>query len=423
MKTTLNDFIARVRKDGLLATTHFYVVLPLIGNYSGDRIIMMCDGVNLPGWNHSTTNIQIFGENREMPYMPTYPQLDLSFLMDRNFEVRDYFQQWSNKVIDRKTRSVGYYTDYAMDMDIYVTDKQGKIVYAMKVYEAYPKNIADISLDSSSSDIMRLKVTLAMKFWEPLTVDSKGNVVQKEGISNLKLALNNVSRGGLTLVQPGLKLETLGANLGGQFGSGLYGFGGPQDFTKDIKIFGSSMGSEIYRNSSSIYGLMNAAPGGTSDTSAFGSAIFDLGKRSNELGSAIGAIGEGLSAVAAPAAAVGYAMSNVSAVLGTVNTVANTLGLGTPFTGVQSQINAVAGKIATVSKVAGLPGQLGAVGSSVGAIGGVLSDLKQAVGGVPGGSAKIQDAFGKLGEVFSSRGAGISQLSDNLASGVKQNLY
>lgn len=424
MKTTLNQFIGRVKKDGLLSASHFYVVLPAIGGYAGDRIIMMCDGVNLPGWNNSTADVRIFGENREVPYMPTYPQLDLSFIMDRNFAVRDYFQQWSDQVIDKRNRSVGYYGDYAKQMEIYVTDKMGKIVYAMKIYETFPKTVADIPLSYGSADIIRMNVTLAMKFWEVIELSEDGNVVQKPEMMNLKLALSNVQRGGLTFVSNGLKLETLGNTLGGgRIGSGLFGFGGPADFTKDIKSFGSSMGSEIYRNSSSIYGLMNAAPGGTSDTRSFGSAIFDLGKKSSELGSAISSISEGISAVAAPAAAVGYAVSNVSAVLGTVNTVASTLGLGTPFTGVQAQLNAAAGKIATVSKVAGLPGQLSSVGSSVGAIGGVLSDLKQSMGGVPGGTAKIQEAFGKLGEVFSSRGSGISQLSDNLESGVKQGLY
>lgn len=93
MKTTLNEFIAKVKKDGLLTASHFYVILPAIDNYSGSKILIMCDSVNLPGWNNATSDVRIYGENREMPYMPTYPQLDLSFILDRNFEVRDYFEK------------------------------------------------------------------------------------------------------------------------------------------------------------------------------------------------------------------------------------------------------------------------------------------------------------------------------------------
>jgi len=411
-KATLNDFISKVKSEGLLTGTHYYVIF---GDELGKDVSLLCDSVNLPGLTNSTTDIRIFGENREVPYMPLYPNMELSFISDRDMKVKQYFEQWSNTVVNRMTRNVGYYSDYAKQLDIIITDKENKAVYCARVFEAYPKSIQDITFGFENKDIVRVHVTLAFKYWSQIPIDEAGNEISNKQ----ELFTINKSQSG---VQE-LAKEGSGENLGSPpfsirppspFASGF-----PQGAT----ALGKDFASDTSRSCSASYALLSTAPGGDANTSALGSGILSLGKSSSDFGAALGSLGAGITSITTPLAALSNATIGISNVLGSINTATSSLGLGTPFAKIQSNLLGIGGNLTVISNVAGIPGQLSSIGANMSAMGSVFSSLTSSMKTIPGGSQQISDSVGKLGDVYQSRGDDVSGAASQLQSDVSSGKY
>ena len=418
--SSLNDFISKVKTEGLLTGTHYYVIF---GDQFGKEVSLMCDGVNLPGLNNATTDIRLFGENREVPYIPMYANLDLSFISDREMKVKQYFEQWSNAVVNKTTRAVGYYSDYTKQIDIIVTDKEGKAVYCARVYEAYPKNIQDIRFGFDNKDIIRVNVSLAFKYWTQIPVDGDGNEINGAKLNLFSINPNTrSSTNNLEIVAKEGQSQFLG-------GSGSSGFSirGASPFSSNFPqgatALGKDFGAETSRLCSGSYALLSTTPGGNANTSAFGNSILSLGKSSADFGSALSGLGAGISAITATVAALGNATSAISGVLGSVNAAASGLGLGSPFSSVQSRLSDLGGQLALVSNVAGIPGYLGSIGASLSGIGTAFSGLTSSMGGIPGASQQITDSIGKLGSVYQARGGDVSASASQLQSDVAQGKY
>jgi hypothetical protein len=413
-KASLNQFLSKVKTEGLLTGTHYYVIF---GDQVGREVSLMCDGVNLPGLNNATTDIRLFGENREVPYIPMYANLELSFISDREMRVKQYFEQWSNAVVNKTTRAVGYYSDYTKQIDIIVTDKMGEAVYCARVFEAYPKNIQDIRFGFDNKDIVRVNVSLAFKYWTQIPIDAAGNENNSYKLDLFSINPNNrVSTNDLEKVGEGTS-QFLGSSASGA----VSGFS--SNFPKGATALGKDFGAETSRMCSGSYALLSTTPGGNANTTAFGNSILSLGKSSGDFGSALSGLGAGISAITAPAAALGNATVGISNVLGSVNAAASSLGLGTPFSSIQANLLSLGGKVAIVSNVAGIPGHLGSIGANLAGMGSIFSSLTSSLGSIPGGSQQITDSIGKLGSVYQSRGNDVSASASQLQSDVAQGKY
>lgn len=409
-KASLNEFISKVKSEGLLTGTHYYVIF---GDETGKEVSLMCDSVNLPGLTNATTEIRLFGENREVPYIPIYANLELSFIADRKMVVKQYFEQWSNAVVNKTTRSVGYYSDYTRQLDIIVTDKESKAVYCARVFEAYPKAVQDIRFGFDNKDIVRVNVSLAFKYWMQIPLDDAGNE-----ISNKPELFRNTQSQSIT--------QTEARDRGGEYlGSATAGTGTefPSNFSGGAVALGRDFGADTSRSCSASYALLSTTPGGNANTSALGSGILSLGKSSGDFGSALGLLGEGIRNITAPVFALSNSTIGISNVLGSINAATSSLGLGTPFSGIQSNLLGIGGKLAVVSNVAGIPGNLASIGANLAGMGSIFSSLTGSMGSIPGGNQQISDSIGKIGSVFQTRGNDVSGAAYQLQSDVSRGKY
>ena len=415
-KAALSEFISKVKTEGLLTGTHYFL---RFGRENSRDVMMMCDSFNLPGLTNGTTDVRVFGENREVPYMPIYPSLDLSFILDRKMTIKSFFDEWSNEVINQTTRNVGYYKDYtSTDLDLIVTDKEGKAIYCIRVFEAYPKAIQDIRFGFDSKDIIRLNVTLAFKYWLRIPVDEEGNQNGNYLFPTQSATIREqlAARG---LVE--IPSESFGSFLGSRSQGALTGMSG--NFSKDASNIGGLFGAEASRSCSASYALLGSAPGGNGNTSAFGGSILSLGQSTSTFGSALGQLGEGIRNITAPVFALGNATVGIAATLGSLNSAASSLGLGTPFASVQSRLNSLGGSLAVVSNVAGIPGHLTSIGANLSGVGSIFADLTRSTNSIPGGSQQITDSIGTIGKVFSSRGSDVGSTGSVLQEGISSGKY
>jgi hypothetical protein len=173
MSNKLEEFISHV-KTGMAKTTHFEVLVarpsslmiePLNSNIR--KIFLFCEQAQLPGMSYETNQVRSYGEVKEVVYSKLYEHINLSFYVDAGFLVKDFFNSWMNVIQDPKTRDFNYPTTYlAPTVEIIVQDAQDMGRYKCTLYNAFPKSISAVQLDSNNKDIMKLQVSLSYQYAE-----------------------------------------------------------------------------------------------------------------------------------------------------------------------------------------------------------------------------------------------------------------
>lgn len=175
---TYKNFISEIKSQGLARTNRFAVTFtpPAAVNPANLRKTMLfCDTASLPGMNYSTIQNRSFGEVREVPYERLFDNVQLTFHVDKEMQVKALFDQWMMSIQNPVTRTFEYYKNYITNMQIEVQDLADNTRYEMTLYECYPKTVSAINLDNSSKDTMKMNVTFQYKYWTSSTIEQIGN--------------------------------------------------------------------------------------------------------------------------------------------------------------------------------------------------------------------------------------------------------
>lgn len=419
---SLSDFIARIKGNGILTSQHFYVELPVLamGDQSNvkamapPRMNMMCESVNLPGFKIATMDQRIYGEITEYPYMPTYAPLQLTFLVDREQDIIDYFSTWQQMIIDPVYRSSGYYNDYAKTLEIHVKDFGGKIARAVKIYGAYPIDISDIPLSYSNHEMIRLSVSLNYKYWRYMEVQADGKATRdkEEDIQPypwIPTEELEYSQELLRAEQLGEVGQTLTTNIGV---NGL-DFDQYTDFAQKQNAYAKIHGPEVLRQSNATYAAFASAVGGNVNTQQFGTGILKMGTITNDMSNKIANMANSdysNTSRSQLSSSVGYLQN----VLQDLNGTAGQLGIGSPFGNTTSALASIGASINSGASLAVIQAQLKNLGNSVKNIGGGFGSISQMVMNMPGGSNIILNSVNKLSGSLSNNGESLSSIAGSI---------
>lgn len=162
---SLNEFIASVKKSSLARQNRFTVSISSPSSSSAGKIVeMFCEQAVLPSLSFASQPTRSFGEQREVVYDRNFEAVTLTFLVDRQMAVKDYFDQWTNRIINPYSRLAGFYEDYVRDITIITQDTKDNDTYIAVLREAYPKTVSAVQLDYNSKDVMKLQVTFNYKY-------------------------------------------------------------------------------------------------------------------------------------------------------------------------------------------------------------------------------------------------------------------
>ena len=177
----LRDFVASMQK-GLARTNRFFVKMPAD---TPDKMVgMFCENVQLPGSTMLTTPSKVFGESREVAYERQYEPINMSFYVDSDFKVKEYFDKWQESIINPYTRAGNYYDSYVKPIEIWVHNTEDKRTYAVSLTECYPKSVSAVQLDYGSKDIMKLQVTMQYRNWKAVAGEAAASEAALANINN-----------------------------------------------------------------------------------------------------------------------------------------------------------------------------------------------------------------------------------------------
>lgn len=172
---SVSEFQQTITSTGLARQNRFQVLIPNINN---QRILsLLCQSSNIPGATLQVKRQTLFGPSYIRPGSINYGEtVQMSFLCDKDMEVRKTFDGWIHSVINPSSFTVNYKDEYARDIIIYQLDEGENITYSLRLVDAFPLSVGSLQVNQAALDRFHmLPVTFSYRYWETLDISNSEN--------------------------------------------------------------------------------------------------------------------------------------------------------------------------------------------------------------------------------------------------------
>ena len=189
MAGSINDFKSSFNKD-LARTSKFDVnitipltMIPYIS--SAKNLTYRCETAQLPGRTFATTEQKTYGPIEKYPYLTSFTDLDLTFLVDDDMNQKVLFDAWLNYINPQYNNNFRYKGDYATIITVNQYDVMNELSYSVNFYDAYPISINQMDLNWSDESVHKLVVTFAYTYWQNNSLQAAGMQLVDAGINSV----------------------------------------------------------------------------------------------------------------------------------------------------------------------------------------------------------------------------------------------
>jgi hypothetical protein len=152
---------------------------------SAKSLNQRCEVASLPGRTFATTDQKTYGPIEKHPYLTTYNDIDLTFIVDDDMSQKIFFDGWLDYVNPMYNYDFHYKGDYATVITINQYDVNNQLSYSVNLYDAYPVSVNQLDLDWSAEGYHKLVVSFAYTYWENNTVQALEMQLVEAGISSV----------------------------------------------------------------------------------------------------------------------------------------------------------------------------------------------------------------------------------------------
>jgi hypothetical protein len=189
MAGNINDFKSSFTKD--VARTNKFdvdvtiplVMIPYVA--SARSLKYRCENAQLPGRTLATTEQKTYGPIEKHPYLNTYNDIDLTFIVDDDMQQKILFDAWLSYINPSYSNNMRYKSDYATILKINQYDVTGDLSYSVNLYDAFPISMNQMDLDWSGDGYHKLNVTFAYTRWENNSLQALGMQLVDYGINQV----------------------------------------------------------------------------------------------------------------------------------------------------------------------------------------------------------------------------------------------
>jgi hypothetical protein len=176
MAGTISNFLSTFTTD-LAKTNRFDVNVPipigLIQYVKNTRSLnYRCEATNLPGRTVATMEQKTYGPIEKYPYLSTYNDIDLTFIVDGDMNQKVFFDAWINYLNPTQSNNFRYKSDYATTLSINQYDQSNNLTYTVALFDAYPISMNQLDLDWSNDGYHKLSITFAYTYWKNNSIQS-----------------------------------------------------------------------------------------------------------------------------------------------------------------------------------------------------------------------------------------------------------
>ena len=94
----------------------------------------------------------------------------MEFLCTRNMGEKKFFDAWLNYIFNNNSYDIAYYDKYVTNIEIYHFDRSestasdlSKSTYHIKLEEAYPTLVGEVSMNHTATEILKIPITFTYK--------------------------------------------------------------------------------------------------------------------------------------------------------------------------------------------------------------------------------------------------------------------
>lgn len=138
------------------------------------KLKFRCETAELPGRTIATTSMKIYGVEEKFPYMTSYGDLSLTFIVSDDMSEKKFFDAWLNWISPTINYNQKYKGEYAVALRINQYDVRNQVSYSVDMIDAYPIAINQMELDWSSDGHHKLTVTFAYTSWRNNSLEALG---------------------------------------------------------------------------------------------------------------------------------------------------------------------------------------------------------------------------------------------------------
>ena len=178
----VSNFLSELKSNGILQTNKFMIDIANKDNNLVQAINLRAESVNLPGVALDIQSIRRYGIGpvQKMASGINFPDVSISFIDDSVNTIWKYLYGWFNTIFqytgnsNKPLYALEYKENYISDIIIHVYDTVGKEVTTIKLKEAFPTNLSDVSLSwADKSSFFKTTATFAYTEWEEVIIASK----------------------------------------------------------------------------------------------------------------------------------------------------------------------------------------------------------------------------------------------------------
>lgn len=169
---SLDKFRSTVLSDLSLARTNRFEIFintpPGLSAESARLASLYVEQASFPILNIGTKPFTIFGPTYQRPQFAEYggEGIPITFHVDRDMQVKQFFVDWCDKIVNPYSFEVGYQNEYITTINIKQLDEQDNITYEIELLEAFPRNLNLMELNNASTNqTHRLNVLFAFRYW------------------------------------------------------------------------------------------------------------------------------------------------------------------------------------------------------------------------------------------------------------------
>ena len=194
---------------GLQRPNLFYVTIPnpriLQGDIGPILLPFLTESAALPGVSLATSDVRRYGygPNEKKPYVPIFTDMNMTFLGDNSGTVHKFFYKWMNGIVKFdefpngksgyngvKPFEVEYKRAYATDITITCVDEVEKNLIEIKLYDAYPIFMGDVSLNWNDTDsVARIPIGFTYYKWKRTDISINLESILGEDLSPVQRLL------------------------------------------------------------------------------------------------------------------------------------------------------------------------------------------------------------------------------------------
>ena len=164
--------------DGVILEANAYLATENTEKIT-NRLSWLCDTINIPSRSLTTTEFRTYGLPVKRPYGSVYTESQMEFLCTRNMGEKKFFDAWLNYIFNNNSYDIAYYDNYVTDIDIYHFDRSAsdasdldKSTYHIKLEEAYPTLVGEISMNHTASEVLKIPITFTYKKYVHTDINS-----------------------------------------------------------------------------------------------------------------------------------------------------------------------------------------------------------------------------------------------------------